>query len=193
MLNNTLIKAYREARKPWEGMGGFIGHTKASSALRQARAVLHAEQTLKRWDELNGWCFCQADTPHPIDPSAKPHTYAGCGAVRIERMPDEFFNIEDLEGDVFNLDVNTDINRSTLAKEQREFRQRVERDGVWGYLAQCWVDGEWETVDSVWGFVGDDFEQSGYDTDLMDAAMQHAFNVAQRQVMRDAQIDMYGV
>ena len=69
--------------------------------------------------------------------------------------------------------LHRDINPNILAKEEREFHERVDRDGVWGYRAMVRDStGHWGEVDAIWGFVGDDFKGSGCDTDLMNAAMR---------------------
>lgn len=50
--------------------------------------------------------------------------------------------------------------------------KRVEREGAYGIVGEYrTLTGEWERVDSVWGFVGDDWRNSGYDIDIMAATM----------------------
>lgn len=50
------------------------------------------------------------------------------------------------------------------------------RDGTWGVVAEvrCSCCGAWRCVDSVWGFVGDTWRDSGYDVDLMARALDEA-------------------
>jgi len=69
-------------------------------------------------------------------------------------------------------------------KEKKEIQKRVENEGVWGVKAS-WrlseddvtdhgrliMSSEWEEADATWGFIGDDWKDSGYDTDLMRSAM----------------------
>jgi len=58
--------------------------------------------------------------------------------------------------------------------EKKEVRQRIRDEGVYGIKAQ-WrlsVDEDWEDADAVWGFIGDDWKDSGYDTDMMCSAMR---------------------
>lgn len=52
-------------------------------------------------------------------------------------------------------------------------RERAERDGVWGIVSEYLdpLTGEWEHADSVWGFIGDDWENSGADDDVRQAAL----------------------
>lgn len=76
---------------------------------------------------------------------------------RIIEIEDHFFNFEDLKGDCFNPKVNTDIDSKKLAKEEREFEDLVNREGVFGYALERWnpsIGIGWEHVDSCYGFVG---------------------------------------
>ena len=79
------------------------------------------------------------------------------GLYRIIEVPDEFATLDDLMGDSYNPDVNTDICPIALASDKKKFIRQVEDDGVFGYVLEKWnpeVDIGWETVDSCWGFVG---------------------------------------
>jgi hypothetical protein len=54
----------------------------------------------------------------------------------------------------------------------------VDRDGVWGIVGE-YFDGErWQHADSCFGFVGDDWKNSGYDTDIMRATLDEAKDVS---------------
>jgi hypothetical protein len=92
------------------------------------------------------------------------------GDMRLIRMPDEHVDWDTLKGDLYNPTCNPDMTVNQLKDEERAFECRVNDEGVWGYEVQRWngdIDGGWEHVDSIWGFVGDDFEGSGYDTGLL--------------------------
>lgn len=61
-------------------------------------------------------------------------------------------------------------------KEQKEFLERAERLGVYGIIIEARNPlsgdaGPWEGIDSCWGFIGDDWADSGYDTDFYLAAI----------------------
>lgn len=59
-------------------------------------------------------------------------------------------------------------------KHKCDEAQRIERNGVSGIVAQVRTAlGEWVDVDSCWGFVGDDWKDSGYDLDAMTAALDY--------------------
>ncbi len=52
--------------------------------------------------------------------------------------------------------------------------RRADREGVYvivGQVFDAYGDHEWHTVDAVHGFIGDDWRDSGYDTDVMSVAM----------------------
>ena len=61
----------------------------------------------------------------------------------------------------------TDAQRKAVAK-------RIDNEGCYGIIAEarCPGCGGWRQVDAVWGFVGDDWRDSGYDHDLMGAAVR---------------------
>ena len=88
---------------------------------------------------------------------------------RIIKEPDESWIIENLKGDQFIYRENPGIDPAQLRADELAFESRIETEGVWGYLVQRWnpsVGVGWETKDSVWGLVGNDWEGSGYDKDM---------------------------
>jgi len=80
----------------------------------------------------------------------------------------------------------------TMADHKRE-RERAQRDGVCGIVGQVWAGGAWEDVDSVWGFIGSDWRNSGYDTDVMATALDAlaARDAEAARAMEDARPDLY--
>lgn len=76
---------------------------------------------------------------------------------RILEVQEEYYEFEDLCGDMYNPKVNTGISPETLAREKEEFRQECEREGVWGYVLEKWnpeIGIGWEHISSCHGFVG---------------------------------------
>lgn len=88
------------------------------------------------------------------------------GLVRFQIKPDEYSTVEDLEGDMFNPRVNPDIAPEKLAEERNDFIDRINRDGIFGIIGEYKINSGWEVADSCWGFVGNDYEGSGYDDDI---------------------------
>lgn len=191
-MNPELIAAYRKARAPYfpasyPGRSHFTG---ARSALHQARMTLECRATRAAWDAAGG------ETVPAYE--ARDDWEEGDSRVRIVEHPDECACMDDLKGESFSPDVNHDINPNILAREEREFEERVQRDGVFGYVAQWWDGDDWQDADSIWGFVSDDFTGSGYDDDLMrgalDALAEHLDTLATVAAceMMQARPDMHG-
>lgn len=81
------------------------------------------------------------------------------GRVRIRFDVDEYAQYEDLAGDCYNVEINADSvpgGERTILAQEKDFKRQIERDGVWGFIVErkCPCCGNWEHVDSCWGFVG---------------------------------------
>lgn len=75
------------------------------------------------------------------------------------------------EADAF---TGRSCERGQPCKHKCDTAQRIDRDGVSGIVAQVRTAlGQWVTVDSCWGFVGDDWKDSGYDQDAIGAALDY--------------------
>jgi DNA-binding Lrp family transcriptional regulator len=72
--------------------------------------------------------------------------------------------------------------------DEQETNERIEALGVWGIVSEryCAVCEHWTPVDSVWGFIGDDWKDSGYDTDVKLAAIDAIRDAAERVSALDA-------
>ena len=92
--------------------------------------------------------------------------------VRLQIIPDEFVDLDNLFGDCYNPDVNTDIKPEILEKQRQQEIDRINQDGVWGIVGEYFNGVEWVQTDSVWGFVGSDWQDSGYDSDIMAATVE---------------------
>lgn len=147
MVSDAERTVYRAARaRGW----------RAEEALRRARVVA-------AWDAAGGHVY---DESYSED--AGPDDSVLCpGPVRLRVPWDECFY------DDSYLDTWDDVPARERERVRRELWDRIERDGVVGIVGERW-DGaaeEWVTVDSVWGFVGDDWRWSGYDDDVMRATL----------------------
>lgn len=140
----NLTQAYRTERAPHVGAGRVYVQP-ASHALREARIRL-------AWDAANGYVCEEFDAPETPD-----HGFRGQGLVRLMVRVDD--------------DPSSALDGDFSERDLKELRERANRDGVCGVEAQFWTGAEWESVDSTWGFIGNDWERSGYDTDLMRAAL----------------------
>lgn len=89
----------------------------------------------------------------------------------IVKCQDVHANVKDLLGDSFNPEVNNDIDPKLLKRQEKAEVARIKKHGVWG----CGLmrKGERPDYDTfIWGFVGDDFIGSGYDTELIELLNQ---------------------
>lgn len=117
-----------------------------------------------------------------IDYYRTPDTYA----IRIIEVPDRDSGFDDLAGDCFNPEHYESEEAAQIALA--DFTRRVKELGVWGYVAEFFNGQEWEALDSIWEFVGMDFDDSGYDTDLCRACVE-AFESATERNERAAARD----
>lgn len=86
--------------------------------------------------------------------------------VRIVAVPDHDYTLQDLKGDSFKPECNPSVSEFNLLYEEVEFEKRVLSEGVNGIVAEVKKSDGWEHVDSVYGFVGQTYLNSGYDADL---------------------------
>jgi len=151
-MNAAVIAKYHQLRQDhislYRGTGARYHHkVPASRALDIARR--HVDITT-RWEKAEA-----------------------AGLVRLTLEPDIDADLADLAGDCFNPDANPTIQPHILEREYQEFVDRVNRDGVWGVIGEykCPCCDHWTVADSCWGFVGDDWQESGYDLDIMHATL----------------------
>lgn len=102
------------------------------------------------------------------------------GKIKVEAQPDTTWRYEDLSGDVFNPDVNNDICPKELKRQERNFKARIHRAGVWFVESSYWTGRDWESIEgisdnAISGFVGSDFFGSGYEYQLLKSALD-AYN-----------------
>lgn len=158
-----------------------------------AREALRYAKVLKRWDDVDGYVAWEGDNYPRLD--SEPYEYgSGYGPVRIV-VRSELEPYDDSYIDTWD-DSPIVVDGTRMTRE--EFREwlwaRIERDGVHGIESQFWNGVEWEHADSVWGFVGDDWRDSGYDADLMSAALDeldaHLADAA--RAIESERPDLYG-
>jgi hypothetical protein len=93
------------------------------------------------------------------------------GLVKLEVAEDTSSTMDDLKGETFCPKVNPGIHPDRLKHEEQCFERRVEQDGVSGLVGKYWDGRRWVIADSCWGFVGDDWKDSGYDQDIRAATL----------------------
>ena len=120
----------------------------------------------KRWDPDRAGMY--ADTKIAFDKLVE----SGDVHLRIESYYDA--DPEDLMGDLFEPEANPDIPEVELQSEKTSYIQRMDDEGIWGVIGEfkCPYCESWIEADSVWGFVGNDWKESGYDEDIMNTTME---------------------
>jgi hypothetical protein len=159
----NLQHAYRAERAP-HASNDHVWQQPAKFALSTARTKL-------AWEAADGAILDEWEAERSDDPP-----YAGC--VRLVLRPDSDCDPTDFDGS---------------ERDLKEARERANRDGCCGVEAQFWDGAEWQAVDSVWGFIGSDWRGSGYDVDLMNAALEalaeHRAKLAAE--LEDSRPDLY--
>jgi hypothetical protein len=82
------------------------------------------------------------------------------GLVRFIRQGDDTMTLEDLAGEGMS------------ERQMLDFAYRVDTEGAWYVGTEFQIGGRWAPADSVGGFVGDDWKDSGYDVDMREAALE---------------------
>ena len=155
-LPNVKFQDYKESR-------GKRGIPNATSALHNACYNYYSKDVKRRFAVMGGKIVCAYQ--------ASNHCEFGAARIRIVESGDNYMSWDDLVGDCFCPKANPDTKPEILEREAQEYAEKIQRDGVWFYDAQIWDGDSWESVDSVGGFVGDDFIGSCYNDDLMEAAL----------------------
>ena len=155
----------------------------ARAALWNAKYGLYRKALLRRWADAGG---------ETVEEFATSDWELGYPRVRIVEIADIHVSMDDLKGDCYNPKV-CDINPNRLKREEREFEERVAREGVWGYRAEVWDGTDWIETDSIYGFVGNDFNESCYDDDLMESALDRLDEIlaAEARAFEAERPDMY--
>jgi hypothetical protein len=132
-----------------------------------------------------------------IEPLASARTVAAFDAnpnVRLRVEYDPHSCIDDLAGDMFNPKYDG-LTHSQRERERKAFIDRVNDEGATGIIGEYFDGEDWQHADSVWGFIGDDWKDSGYDVDIMRATLD-AYGAHAESQARDVESerpDMYGV
>ena len=99
---------------------------------------------------------------------AKFHQLRRDGLARIDKVEDEFTTFEDISGDSYNPEVNNNIEPALLKSQEIAALRRFNKQGAFGYILSV----EDKELSSIWGFVGNDFYGSGYDSEYYCEAIE---------------------
>ena len=148
MLDQQLINLYKQAKKStFSKYNHKERPTTSHNALQWARYEIAAKETQTQFDDLESQ-----------------------GLVRIRHEPD-YVDFENMCGDMFDPDVNTDIKPEILEREKEEYCDKLNRDGVWFVISEYFDGKEWQHADSIGAIEGTDSDICGYTCDLQQAAI----------------------
>lgn len=129
------------------------------------------------------------------EPLSSARTVAAFNAnpnVRLRTADDPHSTVEDLAGDMFNPKYDG-LTPSQRERERKAFVERVRDEGATCLIGEYFDGDDWQHADSCWGFIGDDWKDSGYDVDIMRATLS-AYDAHAESVARDTESerpDMY--
>lgn len=115
-------------------------------------------ETLKEWDTYNGFLF---DGDARALGQGPGETIYCPGPLRLRLEPEH-----ECYDDSY-IDTWTDVSEEEREGYRADLWERIERDGVWILLGEFWDGREWIVAASCGGFIGDDWDRSGYDSDIM--------------------------
>lgn len=108
------------------------------------------------------------------------------GCVRLQIVADDCNSYDDVYGDMFNPKANPDIPPARLERERKAEEDRIDRLGVVGIIGEYWDGERWQHAESCFGFVGDDWRDSGYDVDIMRATLDAVREFANARLLLGA-------
>ena len=151
----------------------------------RAKEAFNAAKVLAEWDTADGFTFDSYDERDLIH--APGESVYAPGPVRLRLVSD------DTCYDDSYIDTWHDISENECERVRRELWARIEQDGVCGVIGEYWNGHEWEHADSCFGFVGDDWKDSGYDSYIMAETLE-AWNRHMESAAREVEStrpDMY--
>jgi len=106
---------------------------------------------------------------------------AGVARLRVEPDSEPY--------DASFIDAWDDMSEAERKREKAEILTRANNEGVYGFVCEIrnpYRHELWEQVDACWGFIGDDWRNSGYDTQAKDSAIEALAKLATSAIERRA-------
>lgn len=128
-----------------------------------ASAALSYARTLQAWSDVGGYIGDEDDNEPDV------------GAVRLRVVEEQYPDLSYLE----QRDVYTE-------RQAKEVYDRANRDGCTGIVGEYFDGDEWVHADSVYGFIGDDWNASGHDMDVMNATLAASETFRNSQLLQGA-------
>lgn len=123
---------------------------------------------------LRGWLKERLDASLPrfYAPASLPHAWNNCKRdvtynvlwseleamklVKLEVKADEGYALEDLAGDMFDVEMHADSvpgGARTIIAQRKRWEENIEKNGVWGFVGYYRPNtaSKWIEDDSIWG------------------------------------------
>lgn len=148
MINQKVLEKYRKAREDhvarFAGNGRVYHHkVRAEDAYRSAKRYVRITDAWEKAVEMD--------------------------RVKIEESPDQFMTVEEYidDDDAYKPELHPDIQSHVIERQRKEAIDQIENEGIWVISGLYSQNGIWVCADSIGGFVGNSWEDSGYDLDIM--------------------------
>ncbi len=141
VVSKGVMKEYRRLRdKGWQAKWAYV-----------------SAKTKDAWDTMNGFVFDGDDRALKQGPG---ETIYCPGPIRLILKADDCY-----DDSYINEWDNLSKKKKVIYRDA--LWDRIERDGVWCLVGEYWDGSEWVHADSCCSFIGDDWKDSGTDTDIM--------------------------
>ena len=129
------------------------------------------------WTAENAWRAAKVNEKWE---AAGGYTVDGTDSVLVRSREDDAMVraviLPDIDPDLSWLDADNGpilVDGKWMSSEQYGdmIRARAMTDGVHVVITQYWDGETWQDADSCGGFIGEDWNDSGYDTDMMESAL----------------------
>lgn len=100
--------------------------------------------------------------------------WRACEAFNASKTREIFEQNENVRLEIVEDDLPDFSDWGETESERKAVVERANHYGVWGIIGDYRLDEStpWIHIASVWGFIGDDWKDSGYDTDVMAETLQ---------------------
>ena len=111
-------------------------------------------------------------------------------ALRAARVKDRFEDLQNERLVRFRFEPECDMYEFGEGEEpfREEITERINREGYW-IVCTDYLNAEteeWEQAEAIGGFIGDDWQDSGYDVDLRLAAIEAHETCVEQAAQREA-------
>lgn len=140
MTPEAVVREYRRCRREHfdKVYGIHSNQPRARECFRLAKQIVWVKENWEAFESDGVAVSCDGEWRLRVVPDSEPGDW----------------------GDMFDVALHADSvpgGKRTIEAQRKEWEQRLERDGVWGYVLEkkCEKCRRWEHVDSCFGFDGE--------------------------------------